>query len=266
MSFKSAVQSTLKKIFSKSIILTAAAFVLTAGVLLAFSQRMGLFVVKRVPVALAPAGSEDQSQLFKGSGLRERLEAEVKPFTGKRIWEIDIDSLRASIVKDQWVQDVLISRTFPNSLNVRVTQKNPILVMVGAKGTFSPITEEGEVLGELPPGSLPDVPLLRSEGLGKDAAEIEKRRIQIVEFVKALPEKGILTRKNISEISWNREDGINLTIIQPRAEVKLGDDRPELKILRVTQVLNYLAQHQLKERVIDASFSKKVLVRLRKGP
>lgn len=259
------IKAVAQKLFSKSVILTVAAFILAAGVLLAFSQRMGLFVVKRVPVAVSPAGDQDQSQLFKGSGLRERLENEVKPFTGKRIWEIDIESLRASIVKDQWVKDVLISRTLPNALKVQVTQKNPILVMVGAEGTFLPITEEGEILSELQPGSLPDVPLLRSEGLGKDK-DAEKRRIQIVEFVKALPTKGVLSRKNISEISWNREDGINLTIIQPRAEVKLGDERPELKILRVTQVLNYLAQHQLKERVIDASFSKKVLVRLRKGP
>lgn len=254
------------KIFQRHFLLSTAAFVLTGGVLLGFSQRSGLFVVGQVPIKIESASETDQSNLFSGSGLKDRLQATVQPLAGKKIWEIDMSQLRAAIAGDEWVKDVLISRTFPSAMKIRVTQKNPILVLVNGKGEFSPITEEGEVLRPLKAGSLPDVPILRSEGLGKEKDEAERRRLQIVSFVMALPSKGVLTRKNISEISWNHEDGINLTVIQPRVEVKLGDDRPELKILRVTQVLNYLAQHQLKERVIDASFSKKVLVRLRKGP
>jgi cell division septal protein FtsQ len=259
-------QRLASKLLQRNFLLSVVAFVLTGGVLLGFSKKSGLFVVGQVPIKIESASESDQSSVFNKSGLHERLQSTVRPLSGKKIWEIDMSALRAAIASDEWVKDVLISRTFPSAMKIRVTQKNPILVLVSGKGEFSPITEEGEILSSLPAGNLPDVPLLRSEGLGKDEAEIERRRMQIVNFVMALPAKGVLTRKNISEISWNHDDGINLTVIQPRVEVKLGDDRPELKILRVTQVLNYLAQHQLKERVIDASFSKKVLVRLRKGP
>jgi cell division septal protein FtsQ len=259
-------QRLVSKIFQRNFLLSVVAFVLTAGILLGFSRKSNLFVVGQIPIKIESVSESDQSSVFSRSGLHERLEATVSPLKGKKIWDIDMSSLRAAIAGDEWVKDVLISRTFPSAMKIRVTQKNPILVLVNNKGEFAPVTEEGEVLSSLPAGSLPDVPLLRGEGLGKDQAEIDLRRMQIVNFVLALPTKGVLTRKNISEISWNHEDGINLTVIQPRVEVKLGDDRPEMKILRVTQVLNYLAQHQLKERVIDASFSKKVLVRLRKGP
>ena len=48
--------------------------------------------------------------------------------------------------------------------------------------------------------------------------------------------------------------------------VNLGDDEVLKKSLRVSQVLNYVDEHQLDARVIDANLSKKVLVRLRKGP
>lgn len=241
--------------------MSAAAFVLTAGVGLAFSQQMGLFVVGPVPVVVE---ATSETPVFRGSGLKERLAATVKPLSGKKIWEIDMTRLRASIAKDEWVKDVLISRSFPSAVKVKVTQKTPVLVLVGAKGEFAPVTEDGEILSSLPAGTLPDVPLLRGEGF--KSREGQERREKLVNFVMGLPEKGVLTRRNISEITWNNEDGITLTLIQPRVEVKLGDDRLDLKVLRVTQVLNYLAAHQLKERVIDASFSKKVLVRLRKGP
>ena len=276
----------VSKIFERGFLLFVAAFVVTAGVLLAFSKQVGIFVIRRVPVVIEAAresskeSTKDVSKssskvvddaptsmtVFAGSGLKERLEAKVRPLAGKKIWDVDMKQLRAAIVEDAWVKDVLISRTFPSALNIRVTQKNPILIMVGSNGEFFPITDEGEVLGSLPAGALPDVPLLRSEGMGNDPREIAKHREQIVNFVMALPEKGLLIGRNISEISWNSEDGITLTVVNPRVEIKLGDDHPEMKITRVTQVLNYLAAHQLKERVIDASFSKKVLVRLRKGP
>ena len=263
----------VSKAFERGSLLFIAAFVVTGGVLLAFSKQVGIFVIRRVPVEIDvakdpirnPDGDKDAT-VFAGSGLKERLEAKVKPLAGKKIWDVDMKQLRAAIVEDAWVKDVLISRTFPSALNIRVTQKNPILVLVGVNGEFFPITEEGEVLGSLPAGAIPDVPLLRSEGMGNDPREIAKHREQIVNFVMALPKTGLLVGRNISEIGWNSDDGITLTVINPRVEIKLGDDHPDLKITRVTQVLNYLASHQLKERVIDASFSKKVLVRLRKGP
>jgi hypothetical protein len=57
-----------------------------------------------------------------------------------------------------------------------------------------------------------------------------------------------------------------MTLIQPAVQVVLGEDSLNTKVERVAQVLNYLSAEQIKGRVIDASFSKKVLVRLRKGP
>jgi cell division protein FtsQ len=238
-------------------------FVLGAGVLFTFFQQLGLFEVKRIPIEISVSGEQGPAPAsFEGAGLKERLQASVAPLIGKRVWEINLTQMSAVFVKDEWVKDVLISRSLPNGIHVRITQKNPVLIIVSRKGEFLPVTDEGEVLGTLNAGALPDVPILRGEGFLTDT----KKRARAVEFVTQLPARGPMSARNISEISWNQEDGFTLTLIQPKLEVKLGDERMDLKALRVSQVLNYLAANQLKGRVIDASFSKKVLVRLRKAP
>lgn len=241
------------------------AFVLGSGVLLALVHQLGFFEVVAVPIELVAGSSEGTAPRGATAAeirLKERLEAQLKLLTGKRIWEIDLSDVRASLAKDEWVKDVLISRAFPNEVRVRVRPKTAALIYVGKKGEFLPVTEDSTVLSALAAGNLPDVPFLRGEIFSVDRA----KREAAVKFVMSLNDTGPLSRRNISEVTWTNEDGYTLTLVQPKVEVKLGDERVELKAMRVAQVLNYLSANDLKGRVIDASFSKKVLVRLRKGP
>ncbi len=240
------------------------AFVLGAGALLAFFHHLGLFEVKGVPVEFVfnDENAQGRGMTPAEAQLKDRIEASVKPLNGKRIWEIDLDDVRTTLVRDEWVKDILISRALPNELRVRVSPKNAVLLLVNKKGEFVPVTDDAELLNPLPLSVIPDVPLLRGEIFGSDL----DRRKAAVEFVGELDTQGVLSRRNVSEIAWTNEDGFVLTLIHPKVEVKLGESKVDLKVLRVAQVLNYLSANNLKGRVIDASFSKKVLVRLRKGP
>jgi cell division protein FtsQ len=244
-----------------------AAFVLGSGALFASLHRLGLFEVKSVPIELVVGSGTKDGQHSRGlsileSRLKERLEASLKPLSGKRVWEIDLADLRATLARDEWVKDVLISRSLPNEVRVRVRPKTAAFILVNNRGDFVPVTEEGALLKPLAAGSVPDVPFLRGDVFAQDLA----RREAAVKIIFSLSSQGPLSRRNVSEMGWTNEDGYSLTLISPKVEVKLGDDRVELKALRVAQVLNYLSANDLKGRVIDASFSKKVLVRLRKGP
>ena len=249
--------------FRRSIFFLAA-FVVGAGVLLAFLHQMGLFEVRAIPVELVGSseGSRLRAEQLAGAGLKTRAQAAMKKFAGKRVWEIDLVQVRAALAKDEWIRDVLISRSFPNEIRVRVKPKLPVAVLVSKKGDFLPVTDESEVLGALPATLLPDVPLMRGETFERD----KDRRESAVRFLLALNDKGVLSRRNVSEIGWSLEDGYTLTLINPKVEVKLGEDRIDLKALRASQVLSYLEVNKLNGRIVDASFSKKVLVRLRKGP
>ena len=238
------------------------AFVLTSGVLFTFLRQLGLFEVKAIPVEIVPGQPGEKNLAPEEQRLKDRLQSAVKSFAGKRVWDVDLGELRAAIAGDEWVKDVLISRAFPNEVRVRVRAKSAVLNLVSSDGhRLIPVTEEGLMLSPLAAGLVPDAPLLRGERFFEDVA---KRR-EVVKLLRELPESGPLSRENISEIAWSSDDGFRLTLMEPKTEVKLGSELLELKALRAAQVVSYLSAHSLKSRVIDASFSKKVLVRLRKG-
>lgn len=256
----------------RRLIYFSAAFILGAGALLAvfydFGQEFDLFEVSSIPVEILDASEDSRVKGAPavGSEMRNRLEGAIREFANKRIWEVDLGELKASIVRDEWVSDVLISRSLPNEIKVSVRAKTPVLVYVSSSGEFFPVTEDGSLLSQLSPEDLPEVALLRGEFFGKKTEESLSQRRKAAQFILSLPSEGPLSRANVSEVTWSTDEGYALTLIEPKTEVKLGEGRVELKLLRVTQVLNYLSAKDLQGRVIDASFSKKVLVRLRKAP
>lgn len=252
----------------RRLIYFSAAFTLTAGAVVTFLHQRGRFTVAEIPIRIRDTNEEIavRGRPATASEMRKRLEKATEPFIAKRIWEIDLDRVKASIIRDEWVEEALISRSFPNGLNVEVRPKTPVLILVNGSGEFRPVVNDGGLLSPLAAGDLPDVPLLRGEVFinGEGLA----KRASAAELLLSLPGTGALSRSNVSELTWAPDDGYVLTLIEPRTEVKLGEGRRDLmlKVQRVNQVLNYMSGNELEGRVIDASFSKKVLVRLRKAP
>jgi cell division protein FtsQ len=241
------------------------AFVLGTGALFAFLYHMGLFEVRAIPVELVSGQTDSahpSSQGVADKKLQGRIESVVQDLRGKKIWEIDLSKMRAAIANDEWVKDVLISRVLPNQVRVLVRSKEISLLYLNKHNEFFPVTDGGAFLSMLPRGAMPEVPVLRGEIFVKEP----QRRAEMIKFVRSLADNGPMGMHNVSEVGWASDDGYTLTLIQPKVEVKLGEEKLDLKAMRVAQVLNYLSANNLKGRVIDASFSKKVLVRLRKGP
>lgn len=236
-------------------------FLFACGAMVAVLHHVGLFEIGSVPIEIVMDGNHVHQSSALEVRLKNRIETALHGLRGKKIWDIDIMNVRAALARDEWVKDILISRSFPNEVRVIVRSKVAMAVLISEKGAFSPVTEDGSLLSPLSVSALPDVPILRGEIFKTEAS----RRLAIVKFLQTLPTQGPVSGNNISEVGWTTEDGYTLTLIQPKVEVKLGEDRVDLKALRVAQVLNYLSVNSLKGRVIDASYSKKVLVRLRKG-
>jgi cell division septal protein FtsQ len=247
----------------KQVFIFSAALLFGTAAILGGLHQSGLFVVQTIPVDVLGEPVTPKAILQPGPrGLRARTQAALKPFAHKKIWDVHLSQVKAAIMKDEWVKDVLISRMLPNTIRVKIVPKMTAVVLVGPKGELWPVTEDGTKLATLPAGALPDSPLLRGDVFAKDAG----KRKEAIRFALNLPAQGAINQKNVSEIFWNKEDGYSLMLMQPKVEVKLGHDSLDTKVLRAGQVMNYMNAHQLSGRLIDASFSKKVLVRLRKGP
>ncbi len=247
----------------KSVFIFSAALLFGTAAILTGLQQSGLFVVQTIPVDVIGEQSTAANNAQPGPrGLKSRTQAAIKPFAQKKIWDIRLSQIKAAIMKDEWVKDVLISRMLPNKIEIRIIPKETAVVLVGPRGELWPLTEDGTKLATLPADALPDRPLLRGDVFSKDIA----KRKEAIQFALNLPAQGAINAKNVSEIFWNKDEGYSLMLMQPKVEVKLGLDLLDTKVLRAGQVMNYMSAHQLTGKLIDASFSKKVLVRLRKGP
>lgn len=180
---------------------------------------------------------------------------------GKNIWSLSLQKIRENILTDVWIESVVIERALPQKITVRVKIKPVLFVHVDSRGKIFPITEKGQLLNPVSLAQTPDVPVIRSSTVVKSADILSK----IIELYKMIPSEGALTQKDIAEIDWSSVNGMKVELVRSEdGEVILGLSDVRTKAKRVANVLKYLESQKQKWRVIDASFSKKVLVRLRK--
>jgi cell division septal protein FtsQ len=249
-------------IWLKRLFLILSGTLVIAGAVFAVTRQSGIFRVRHIPVVI----NNEATGTFKAdnatiSDLKARLEQKLKIFEKQKIWEIKIRDLNALVLEDEWVQNVRVARVFPNKVQVEVVPRAAVFLIAAEKGKMAPVAADGEVVTALNPAALPDVPVLKGERFLKDEAIRQKA----LEFARQLPRDGQLSLNNISEVTWTRDGGFAVNLLSSRSQIVFGEGPITLKVARIEQILDYLTAHQLKERMIDASYSKKVLVRLRKA-
>ena len=194
--------------------------------------------------------------------LIEELNKQVKPLIGSWIWQVSIKELGQKIKKHPKVEEVQILRLWPHRFQIRILSDKPVLLWMKNSNTFYPITQKGSLLYPIPLHSVPNLPILRGFVFFKNQ-NLRKKVIQIYQY---LPQKGFFSQKNISEISYSKKDAsfyLHLTYVA--SKIRIGENLPEFRPDRVESVLRYLKQKEIKWRVIDARYSKKVVVSLVKN-
>lgn len=243
--------NSLKKIF---LALSVCLFLIIAVLSLLGDRQW--FQVQEIPVKVQAGVGDPLLAEFLLAGIREQ----VLPYLNKSIWEVPIREINAIAQNEPWVKEVSIQRTLPNKVVVEVIPKQTLGVYLDAKGKFRPIEEDGSLLAVIPSKVSPDVPMV----LGQKILISREARQEVVQLLKALPEKGVLERANVKEIHY-KEAGVQLRLYDPPSEIILGHDDFHSRLNRVQHVVEYLKAQKLSGRIIDATFSKKVLVRLAQG-
>lgn len=196
--------------------------------------------------------------------LKERLvgefEGQLNKYKKMNIWQISLQEVQTRLLQNGWAKEVLVSRELPDAIRISITLSDIAFVFVDSKKRFVPITYQGVKLGPIPLQLLPDVPITRDKKLVDDETILQK----VVALYSLLPKTGILGEGEIAEIHWHDKLGLQLELTRYEGRVVLGAKNISLRAKRVANVLKYLESQKQKWRVIDAAFSKKVLVRLRK--
>jgi cell division protein FtsQ len=228
-----------------------------AGVIYSLDQN-GFFNLDNIQIVVE--NSDGQGHFLKP--LISELDHQVDQSRGTSLWKLDLKKIEAQVAAHPWVEQVSVTRHWPSQIRVTVAPREVKLVFVNGDGSLLPIVEGGSFLPAVSAKEAPDVALLDGDIFKKDASLRQKA----VSVINEIPKEGRFSRKTISEMNFDPKEGFWATLIQSGIRVKLGEENIPIKSARVGQVLEYMETRKLQARVIDADLSKKVLVRLRKGP
>ncbi len=192
----------------------------------------------------------------------ESLNAKLSGFKGNSLWKLSLKNVSEILKVESWIEDFRISRSWPSGLEVEITP-HEIAYLIHSRESrgvseFYPVTASAAVLNKVDSKQAPAVAIVRGENFLKN----QKIREGVISILKSLPQTGKLQTAQVAELGYDKKDGYWISLIQSDVKIKYGEDQFEIKSARVSQVMDYLENRDLKARVIDANLSKKVLVRL----
>lgn len=194
--------------------------------------------------------------------IKNKIQSETKSYVGKYMWDIDLKDLMSQVELDKRVNKVQVQRKFPNKIEVKILSHEPIAIFIDKKNKITPVARDGTFMPELKKGDFLDVPILRGESLFKESTV----RKMAIELLLNLENKERANLQSVSEIIYDPKSGFTL-IFSPDGEIlKIGTSDFSKRLNMSDQVFTYMQSKGLKGRVIDARFSKKVVVRLRNAP
>lgn len=125
---------------------------------------------------------------------------------------VDTDAARARVEALPWIATASISRVYPGTLDVRVTERKAAAVWLDNGREFL-IDEEGRVLSAVRPGTEPDLPRVA----GRGAAAPAKALLELVASYPRIRERFALAER-VAERRWTLH-------LKNRVTVHLGVDR-----------------------------------------
>lgn len=179
----------------------------------------------------------------------------------KNLWQVPLAQINQEMSQDPSILSSTVERVWPDRVRIQIQLKPILLVFLEGRQTVLPITADGKVLEKMELVYAPDVPFVRNRQLLKNLESLHT----LIELYQIVPDEGVISKPEVAEVDWKVEQGLLLEMSHGiEGQIVLGHKDVHLKAKRVANVLKYLESQNQKWRVIDASFAKKVLVRLRK--
>lgn len=187
------------------------------------------------------------------------IKSKLGDYKGQSLLQVSLNKISSTLKDDVRIQRVSIQRRIPGQLNVQIHLSEPRAILYDKNKGWRPVTFDGDLLPPLKVGQFIDLPVLR----GNEFNDSQDLRKEVVLFLNLIRNAKEFASKNVSEIWWSKKKGYSFFVGEPPMEVVMGLSLEIEKIQDVEKVLRYVYRQQLKGRVIDARFAKKVVVSLR---
>ncbi len=191
--------------------------------------------------------------------LKPQVDFALVPFKGKSLWNLDIQEIESKLAALSWVKGVTISRRFPNQIYINIDTKKILANVLYSSTKVQPIAADFETLDAVEIAKAPLVPILA----GKEFLKNEDLKTSALRLLQELPLEGAFSYDTVSEVYPFRNDEFKVLLKHPKAFVMINTENVPLKAARISKVIDYMDPQEMRGRVIDSNFSKKVLVRPR---
>jgi cell division protein FtsQ len=174
-------------------------------------------------------------------------------------------SVKASLLAERleshpWIKRAEITRVFPHTLSVTITERQPAAVLRSSSLVLL-LDEEGQVLSVLQPGSEPDLPLL----VGMDASRLILGEAQSRQDAQAGIRLAELVGQDLfgrPELDWSDPSNVTATVNGVRFQFGRSAFEEKWDRYRKLQPVMRLATADAR-REIDLRFQNKVIIRER---
>lgn len=240
----------------KKIVIVSISVSLLIAAFFGITREKEFFTIKDLKVDLNFQTNQEPLLVSLKPTLMQPFEA----LKGQNIWRVSLGELRTQLLANPWIRQVEVRRRFPSEIFSLIHFRSVSLLFVDGRNRIFPVLETGQKMPAIKANVAPLAPILRNNNIFKD-----KKKLQhVLSLLKEVPEIGAFENTNISSVDFHSVAGLTLQLIDGDVTVHLGDKNIQTKALQVLRVIDYLKTQKHKARVIDASFTKKVLVRPRK--
>ncbi len=94
----------------------------------------------------------------------EQLASMTSGVMGKSLLSLSTGEVKEALLALPYVESVQVTRSFPNTLEIRVAEYRPVARLQSAEGRTWLVSDGGTVLEDRDPGLLPDLPLVVPAG------------------------------------------------------------------------------------------------------
>jgi len=198
----------------------AGAHLALAGVLLFAGVRLFLTLASADEFALASVEVEGARRVSTDGVL-----ARLRPYAGRNILDLNLGEVAEVSARDPWALQASAKRVFPDTLRIRITERQPSAIAV-INGVAHVIDTEGYVIRPSGPGATDNLPVLTGlDGMNEEELIAALRRgvTLVARLGRVVP--GWVGE--ISEVELSRGDRVAVRTVDPGPTLLLDPERIE---------------------------------------
>ena len=187
-----------------------------------------------------------------------RLRPFLEKYKNRSVWTVNLRKEAKALQALYPSKKPLLKRRFPDALHIYMAERRPVFLLLNPNGRFYPVFSQGKIGAE---AALADLPVARGKPFQKNGG----LRKQISRFLQDLPDAGLFSPGNVSEIFY-KSNSFLLFLSRGDFALEIRLPLPKGAAKNINFVLDYLLQKEEEGAWINAERPEKIIVRRRAAP